>query len=247
MKPSATAPPASAEIGWTIHPHGSLTRLEDNLKIVTGDIPGLPFRLRRVMTVAKLSDGRLVFHSVIALGPSAMAELEAWGEPAFVVVPSGYHRIDAPAYKRRYPKIQVVCPAKARGRVEERVQVDGGFELLPADPAIEAQQLDGAYEGVLGVRSGDRYQRLTLVFNDTFFNQSPIPGIAGRIYGLLGSTGGPRVPPIVRWSQVSDRAALRAHLERLASRPELVRLVPGHGEPIDVWPGKTLARAAAEL
>jgi hypothetical protein len=236
-----------ADRDWRIHPHGAILALEENLWTVTGEIPGVPMALRRTMTVVRLSDGRLVLHSVIALGPAAMAQIEAWGEPSFVVVPSGYHRIDAPAYKRRYPRAVVISPRRCRKRVEQRVAVDGGFERLPEDPALVAEELPGAHEGVLIVSSGDARERATLVFKDVFFNQDPLPGIAGRLYDLLGSTGGPKVPPVARWFLVDDRRALRAHLERLAGRPDLVRIIPGHGEAIDVWPGKALAKAAAAL
>ena len=238
---------AGRDRDWRIHPHGAIRTLEDNLWTVSGHIPGLPMPLRRTMTVVRLGDGRLVVHSAIALAHTSLAQLESWGEPAFIVVPSGYHRIDAPAYKKRYPKALVVCPPKSRKRVEERVAVDGGYELLPDDPALEAVHLDGTCEGVLIAKSGAEHERATLVFNDVFFNQAPLPGLAGKIYGLLGSTGGPKVPPVARWLLVQDRAALRSHLELLARRPGLVRLIPGHGEPIDVWPSKVLSKVAAAL
>lgn len=242
-RPSDAAP----DRDWTIHPHGAIRTLEDNLWTVSGHIPGVPMPLRRTMTVVRLGDGRLVLHSAIALAPTSLAQLESWGEPAFVVVPSGYHRIDAPAYKKRYPRAVVVCPPKSRKRVEERVPVDGGYELLPDDPALEAVHLDGSCEGVLIAKSGAEHERATLIFNDVLFNQDPLPGLAGRLYGLLGSTGGPKVPPLARWFLVDDRAALRSHLELLARRPGLVRLIPGHGEPIDVWPSKVLSKVAAAL
>ncbi len=238
--------PAS-ERDWSIHPHGAIRALESNLWMVGGEIPGMPIPLRRTMTVVRLSDGRLVLHSVIALAPTAMAQIEAWGEPAFVVVPNRCHRIDAPAYKKRYPHAKVVCPPKARIHVERRVAVDGGYELLPRDPALEAALLEGSQEGVLIAKSGPEHTRATLVFNDLFFNQAPLGGLTGRVYGLLGSTGGPKVPPVARWFLVDDRKALRAHLESLARREDLARIIPGHGEPIEVWPGKALARAASAL
>ncbi len=252
---NAAAPQTAAESSreaspwrdWRIHPHGPIRALDENVWMVSGEIPGVPMALRRTMTVIRLSDGRLVLHSVIALAPTAMTQLEAWGEPAFVVVPSGYHRIDASAYKKRYPRAVVVCPPKGRKRVAQRVAVDGGFELLPKDAALEAQLLDGAHEGVLIALSGDERTRATLVFNDVFFNQAPLPGITGTVYGWLGSTGEPKVPPVARWFLVDDRAALRAHLERLSRRPDLARIVPGHGEPIEVWPAQALSRAAQAL
>ncbi len=243
----ARKPPPAPERDWRIHPHGAIRALESNLWTVSGEIPGLPIALRRTMTVVQLTDGRLVLHSAIALAPTAMAQLEAWGEPAFVVVPGRYHRIDAPAYKKRYPNAKVVCPPKARAHVEKRVAVDGDYDVLPRDPALEAALLEGSHEGVLIAKSGPEHTRATLVLNDLFFNQAPLPGIAGWLYGLFGSTGGPKINPVARRLLVDDRRALRAHFESLARREDLVRIIPGHGEPVDVWPGKVLARAAGVL
>jgi hypothetical protein len=53
-----------------------------------------------------------------------MAALEALGAPTWLVVPNGYHRLDAPAYKRRYPQLQVVAPEGAAARVRQVVAVD---------------------------------------------------------------------------------------------------------------------------
>ena len=49
-------------------------------------------------TIARMTDGSLVLHSPIALEEDAMVDLEALGTPAFLIVPSRYHRLDAPAY-----------------------------------------------------------------------------------------------------------------------------------------------------
>src|SRR5690606_38404698 len=82
--------------------HGPLERLEDNLWRVEGALPNMA--LRRVMTVVRMADGRLVIHSAIALPDELMAQIEAWGRPSYLLVPNAYHRLDAPAYKARYDR-----------------------------------------------------------------------------------------------------------------------------------------------
>ena len=79
------------------------------------------------MTVVRLADGKLVIHNGIALEPAAMAELEAWGTPAYLIVPSPGHRLDAPAYKKRYPSLRVLTPKNARKKVEEVVIRSASF------------------------------------------------------------------------------------------------------------------------
>jgi hypothetical protein len=53
---------------WTVLPHGRLTRLDDNLLSVTGTLHMPPMgEVERRMTLVRLSDGRLVVYSAIAL------------------------------------------------------------------------------------------------------------------------------------------------------------------------------------
>src|SRR5258705_7093192 len=80
--------------------------------------------LPRRMNVVRLADSRLVVWSAIALDSDEMAALEAFGRPAFLIVPSDKHRLDARIWKNRYPALQVVAPEGARAKVEGVVPVD---------------------------------------------------------------------------------------------------------------------------
>ncbi len=68
-------------------------------------------------------------------------------------------------------------------------------------------------------------QGATLVFNDLIFNLPHGAGLAGLIFRLMGSTGGPRVTRIGRLFVVRDRGALRAYLEKLAADPKIERII----------------------
>jgi uncharacterized protein DUF4336 len=223
---------------WRVLEHGPLEKLEENVWAVEGTVPGMP--MKRRMTVVRLADGSLVVHNGICLEDEAQRTLDAWGPVRFVVVPNGWHRIDAPAYAARYPDARVVCPDPARKLVAKRVRVDGNLSLLPADPTLVHAPLDGSSiaEHVLTVRSGPR---ATLVFNDTLFNLPKLAGFKGWVYGLIGSTGAPKVTPLMRVVSVRDRAALRRHLEGLAATPGLERVIPGHGSVVE---GADAARSA---
>src|SRR5882757_9525585 len=76
---------------WRVLPHGPIQSLAENLWRIEGELPH--FSLRRVMTVVRLGDGRLVIHSAIALEEPAMQRLEAWGTPAFLLFPHARHRL----------------------------------------------------------------------------------------------------------------------------------------------------------
>jgi hypothetical protein len=231
---------------WTVLPHEPIARLEENLWAVSGSLPR--GGMNRRMSIVRLGDGRLVLHNAVPLEEPAMRELEAFGRPACLVVPNGLHRLDLHAWKARYPALAVVAPAPARRRVEEIVPVDGGLELLPGDPALSAEPLEGSKvgEAALLVRSGGG-ARATLLFGDTVMNIPHRGGVEGLVLRLLGSSGGPKVTRIARMFTVADRAALAGALERLAATPGLVRLVPSHGEIVAADAPGVLRRVAAGL
>lgn len=230
---------------WTVLPHGPLESLEDNLRAVTGSLPR--GRMTRRMAVVRLPDGRLVFHNAIPLDEPTMQALATWGRPAFLVVPNRFHRLDVHAFRERHPGLAVLCPSPARPLVERVVRVDGGLELLPRDPALEAVTLEGSRwgEATLLVRSPGG--RATLVFGDTVMNVAHRPGLEGLVLRLLGSSGGPRVTPVARLLAVSDPRALAGHLERLAATAGLSRLLVSHGVDVSAEAPAVLRAVAAGL
>jgi len=227
---------------WHVLKNGPIEKLQENLWEVEGELPELP--MKRRMTLIRLDDGSVVVHNGICLNEEAQSELDAWGKVRFIVVPNGWHRTDAAAYAARYPDALVLCPDPAKKLVKKKVRVDGNLSLLPETRMLLHAPLDGSKiaEHVLTVRSGSR---ATLVFNDTIFNLPKLPGLKGIIYGAIGSTGGPKVTPLMRLISVRDRGALRRHLEELATIPGLARVIPGHGIIAEgMEDAQTLLRAA---
>lgn len=223
-------------------PHGPLTELAPNLWLVTGSNKSLP--LPRNMVVARLPDGRLWLHSVVALGEPDMARLEALGEIAVLVVPNGGHRIDIRRYHDRYPRAKVVTPASQRAKVEEVCPVDATCEdLLPTLPGVRAQAVPGlpaelAYE--IDTPGGT-----AVVVNDVLGHGVPGSGFAGWVMSLLGTPGARLgTPRIVRLAQVKDRRAVGAWVEGLSTRPDLCLLTVSHGPAVTERVGEQLREAA---
>ncbi len=234
-----------AHDGWRVLPHGPIEKLESNLWTVTGTLEGMD--LKRVMSLVRLDDGRVFVHSAIALEEEAMAEIEAWGRPAVLLVPNRFHRLDAPAWVERYPDLQVLCPRGARKSVAQVVRVDGELSTLGESSTLRLEHLEGVNEGeAIAVVKSDA--GATLVFTDAVFNMPHSGGLVGFLLRHVAqSTGGPRVTRLFRWLAVKDRKALRAHLERLADTPGLLRIVVSHHERIDEHPAEVLRQVAAHL
>lgn len=229
---------------WRVLPHGAIQELSENLWRVEGDLPH--FSMRRVMTVVRLSDGRLVIHSAIALDEASMRRLEVWGTPAFLLIPHSRHRLDAPRFKERYPSLRVLVPPAVRKKASEVVHVDGTYADAPADPALRLEILDGTgeAEGALIVHSS---AGASVILNEVVFDLDPPKSSFGRAaLKLVGFGPGARVTPVVRLELVTDKAALKAHLERLAATPNLTRLIVSHVRMSEGAAAAAALRCAAE-
>jgi hypothetical protein len=231
---------------WTVLPHGKLSRLDDNLLSVTGDLHMPVGDVPRRMTVARLADGGLVVYSAIALDEAEMAALEAFGPPSYLVVPNDIHRMDAKIWKDRYPQIRVVAPAGVRNAVEEVVPVD---ETSPdfGDPQVEYVTVPGTeeHEAALIVKT---WSGTTLVVNDLIWNLNDRPGFGGWLFKVMGFTGNePKIPTVVELRGIKDKNALRAQLERWARIPNLNRIIVSHGEIVTRDAPGVLDRLAESL
>jgi hypothetical protein len=235
---------AKPRTSWQVSAHDPIEKLSDRLWRVAAPLPD--FAMKRVMTIARRADGSLVIHNAIALDEAAMAEIDGWGPVGTIVVPNGFHRLDAKPYAARYPAARVLCPRGATKKVAQVVEVAGAYEDLSPDGAVELVTLDGTKqrEGAMIVRGSVT----SVVLNDAVFNMEHLPGFAGFVLRrITASTGGPRVSRVARWLIVSDRAAFRAHLERLAALPALAHVVVSHDRTITDDPAGTLRRVAATM
>ncbi len=230
---------------WLVLPHGPFEKLEENLWTVEAELPRSPQMKRRAHFV-RLSSGAIVAHPGICLDDAAMRELQAWGEIAFVIVPNRFHRLDAHAWRERFPHAKFVCPPACRASVEEAVRIDGDLSLIPTDPSLAIHAAEGwkDAEPILQVRSGPR---VSLCFSDVVMNLTRMTGLEGFIFKLIGSAGELRVTRLARLLQLQNAAALKAQLLALADAPDLVRLVPCHGEIVDAGAAASLRAAANRL
>jgi hypothetical protein len=231
---------------WTVLPHGQLAEIDDGIFTVEGRIHMPLMELPRRMTVLRLVGSRLAIWSAIALDATEMARLEALGRPAFLIVPNDHHRLDAKAWKQRYPQLQVVAPEGAREKVAEAVPVDTGSPDFD-DGDLQFMAVPGTrdHEAALVVR---RAGGTTLVLNDLVGNIRHEHGFGGWLLRLMGFAGDQAQLPLpVKLALVKDKAALRAQLLRWAEIDSLRRIVVSHGALIEDRPQQVLRDLADSL
>lgn len=231
---------------WTVLPHGTLTSLEDNLMTVTGTVE-MPFgKFERRMTIARPRSGDLVVFSPIALAEEEMQKIEAFGRPAYLVVPNEIHRLDVKPWKKRYPQMKVVTPRGSAEKVEEVLPVEG-TSIDTGDPDVRYVTVPGTgdHEAALLVQSNGG---TSLVINELIFNVPNRSGLGGWLFKLMGITGEePHMPGVVRMREVKDKPALAAQLVEWSNLPSLKRVLVSHGNIIADDPRGVLARIATEL
>jgi hypothetical protein len=231
---------------WKVLPHGEIERLSENLYTVVGKLRMPLGESSRRMTIARLAGERLAIYSAIALDEPRMRELEALGRPAYLIVPSAIHRIDAHPWKERYPQLVVIAPAGAREKISEVVAIDAttadlGDPRVTLDvvPGTDRRELAMTVETATGVGT-----KKTLVVNDLIFNLPRIKGVAGWGLRLLGfGPGHPTMPKLVMRGLVKDDGVVRDQLRAWADAG-FERILVSHGAPIEN-PRQTLLELAA--
>jgi hypothetical protein len=233
---------------WKTLPHGPLVERGPGLWTIEGTLPSMP--LNRICSIARRADDGLVIHSAVNVDETTLDQILALGTPRWLIVPNGFHRMDAPAWKARFPDLKIIAPKGSRKRVEQVVPVDFDYEeaakLFTADQGVLLHTLEGTgkAEGAMEIRQDGV---TSLVFNDALFNQPHLPGLKGGLLKLIGSTGGPRVTNLARFAMVKDKAALARSFRSLADLDGLQCVVPGHGQVIDQTPADVLRGVADGL
>jgi hypothetical protein len=231
---------------WTVLPHGKLVQVDANILTVVGEIHMPLMDLPRRMTVVRLADSRLVVYSAVALDEDEMTALEAYGRPAYLIVPSDKHRLDAKIWKDRYPEMQVVAPEGARAKVEEAVPVNTVAPHFD-DLNVQFMAVPGTRgrEAALVVRTPNG---TTLVLNDVVGNIRDATGFGGWLLHLAGFAGTQaQVPKVVKMAIIEDTNALRAQLLQWAEIESLKCILVSHGVPIQENPQQVLRELAASL
>jgi len=246
-RPERTEHRAVESLEWEreVFPHSELMPLADDLWVVRGQFPSS--QLPRNMIVYRYGGDKLLLHSVVALEQNAMRLLESLGKPSIMMIPNWDHWAHIRAFKKRYPDLTVVCPAASRAKVEERLAVDATCEDFFPRHGMRFGVPAGMdpVEGVLELPLRDG--RTAVVVNDLVTNVPHQRGLYGLLLRITGSSGRPRVIPIVRRRLKLDRPLIRRYLEELSRRPDIAVLTTSHGECITSNVSEVLADVARDL
>ncbi len=234
MSPTIPIAPES----WTVLDHGALEPCGDGLWTISGALPNMA--LPRTAVIARhvhQGTSGLVVHSAISVNDAVLADILAQGTPRWLVVPNGLHRLDAPAWKARFPDIQVLCPPAAREAVEQVVPVDAVFDesddRFGADTGISFRPWAGVGGKEWAMLVHHASGEVSVVVTDAIFNLPHQPGFGGLILRMMGSSGGPKVTFLARRLMLDNAAELAADIRAVAKIEGLKRLVPAHGEVVD--------------
>jgi hypothetical protein len=231
---------------WKVLPHGPLREIDPDIHVVEGEIPMPLLNLPRRMTIIRLVGGDLLIWSAISLEEEEMETIERRGRPAFLVVPSDHHRLDASAWKHRYPALQVVTPPGSRARTEKVVEIDSTAPDF-GDPQVRMVVVPGTgeEEAALIVR---RPGGTTLVLNDLVGNIRHSSGFGGWVLRMMGLAGDKaQVPKAVAMTIVESKKALGEQLQAWAAIPDLKRIIVSHGDIIEDAPQAVLRELATSL
>jgi hypothetical protein len=227
---------------WTVLPHGKLTRVNERLVTVVGDLKMPLLELPRRMTAVRLHSGDLAIFSAIALREPDMTELESLGRPAFLIVPSVRHRLDAPGYAQRYPDITVVAPRAGAEKIAEVVRVSTSTPDF-GDPSV--RYVEVAADSALEVDGDDG---LSIIVNDLIGDIHGESGVGGWLLRVMGFAGvDPQVPGPVKLALGKHKSEVAQQFRRWAERSDLRRIIVSHGDTIDSDPKGVLRTLAASL
>jgi len=207
-------------------------------------ILGMPFTA--TMTVLRLRDGALLLHSPGPMTPERLAEVEALGPLAHLYAPNAFHHLHVGTWAERFRDARLHAPAGlARKRPDLRIdrvhasRPEPAFEGVIDEVPIEGFRLE---ESVLCHRPSR-----TLLVADLVHNVGRPESASSRLYTrAMGFYDRVALSRMLRFTGVSDRAALRRSLDAVLALP-FDRIVVGHGDPIASRAPAALAEAFAFL
>ncbi|WP_029042534.1 DUF4336 domain-containing protein [Cucumibacter marinus] len=192
----------------------------------------LGFRYPTRMAVIRLSGGRLVVWSPVALTPSLSAAVMGLGQVAWLVAPNSLHHLSIGDWKAAYPNAKIVAvPGLAKKRPDLTIDVE-----LGAQPLDEwSGEIDHVlFHNALATEAVFLHRKSATVLVTDLIQHLPkgwFGGWRAIIANLdLMTAKEPEVPRKFR-TGFRDKAKARANAQQVLDWPS-EKLVMAHGEPV---------------
>jgi len=207
-------------------------------------LPGIRFPVRSGFF--RLGDGSLMLVSPTPRIGAVAAEISALGPVSAIVAPNLLHHLGLAAARAAFPSARTFGPPglvrKLRGQTQPEPLVDApGVPWLGVIDLVRVEGIPRCDETVLFHRPSR-----TLWLTDLVFNVLTSDHLPTRLFMRLNGAWGRVAHSRIARSMVRDRRALRRTVDRLlALAPD--RLLPAHGDPVEVDATRVLGGAFAHL
>ncbi len=224
----------------------ALISFADGVWVATAPVSMLGLRLTSTMTVLRLGDGSLLVHSPIAITPERRAAVEALGRVAHLYAPNTFHHLRINDWATAFPGARVHAP-RALSKKRSDVRIDRSHDAA-AEPAFAGVVEELRIAGFRLEESALFYRPArTLVLADLVHNVGkPEDGWTKLYARAMGFYDRVALSKMIRWTAVSDEAALRRSLDQLLAL-DFERLIVGHGTPLTSGAKEALGAAFAWL
>ncbi len=203
----------------------------DGVWLASAPVQFLGLRMTSSMTVLRLGDGSLLVHSPIAPNDELLAAVTRLGPVKHLYAPNLFHHLHLGAWSDAFPAARVHAPA-GLSKKRPDLRLDRAIES-GADPAlaegVEELRIEGfrLEESVLFHRASR-----TLVLTDLVHNIGRAEHAWTKLYtSAMGFHDRVALSRMLRWTSVSNRAAMRASVEQMLALP-FDSVIVGHGAPL---------------
>jgi hypothetical protein len=208
-----------------------LRNITSDLFVVEHPLRFLGIEVGARMTIARLSNGKLLLHSPTRLTEETRRYIDSLGDVQYIVAPNSMHHLFVGDYLKAYPNAKsYAAPGLEKKRAD--VPFSGIFSEEPISDEIQHIVMPRIpllhHEVVLLLP-----QHKTLICTDLLFNIRSAKGLSRFLLFFIGGYGRPEPTLEIRlFIRLLARAQTKVAMEKILSW-DFDRLVMAHGDVIE--------------
>jgi hypothetical protein len=215
--------------GWNV--------VDANAKILTYTYsfgPGLSNAL-----AVKGADGLVVVSPPCNVDAGVFDDLAAFGPVRALVASNAFHHMGLQCWREKFPQAKLFAPAQSIGRVKKQTKID---DIAPLSEAKDVAGADVDLVDLPHYKTGEVLVRIrngrsiTWYVTDFIMNLPSLPpGFLFRtLFKWTGSAPGLKFNNVAPMFMVKDKKALKRWLANAVEEAPPTRLVPAHGDVVDL-------------